>query len=136
MSAFSGIFLYIVVALWSPPHRDGAPVSKQVGNRCGGRAPPYPRLSLIHRIVAPRLGGLERVLPRPLGTLNTVSAAALANPLGACGHDPLADTSALGSPGVTRVLAEFSGNFLVAHEASSSSALIPCGFHGGPRMPS
>jgi len=110
-------------------------VSNQVGNRCGGRAPPYPRLSLIRRIVVPRLGGLERASPHPLGTQNTVGVATLATPLGACGHDPLADTSALGSPGVTRVLAEFTRNFLVAHEASSSSALIPCGLHGGPRTP-
>jgi len=106
-------------------------VSNQVGNRCGGRAPPYPRLSLIRRIVVPRLGGLEKASPHPLGTQNIVGVATLATPLGACRHDPLADTSALGSPVVTRVLAEFSGNFLVAHEVSSSSALIPCGLHGG-----
>ena len=110
-------------------------MSSQVGNRCGGRAPPYPRLSLIRRVVVPRLGGLERASPRPLGTQNTVGVATLATPLGACGHDPLADTSALGSPVVARVLAEFSRNFLVAHEASSSSTLIPCGLHGGPRTP-
>jgi len=129
--------MYVVVALWPPAHRGGgALVSNQVGNRCGGRAPPYPRLSLIRRIVVPRLGSLERASPHPLGTQNTVGVATLATPLGACGHDPLADTSALGSPVVTRVLAEFSRNFLVAHEASSSSALIPCGLHGGPRTPS
>jgi len=127
--------MYVVIALWSPHHRDGAPVSKQVGNRCGGRAPPYPRLSLIRRIVVPRLGGLEKASPHPLENQNTVGVAALATPLGACGHDPLADTSALGSPEVARVLTEISRNFLDAHEASSSSALIPCGLHGGPRTP-
>ena len=127
--------MYVVIALWSPCHRDGAPVSEQVGNRCGGCAPPYPRLSLIRRLVAPGLGGLERASPHPLGTQNTVSAVALANPLGACGHDPLVDTSTLGSPVVTRALAGFFRNFLVAHEASSSSTLTPCGLHGGPRTP-
>jgi len=127
--------VYVVIALWSPPHHDGVPVSKQVGNRCGGRAPPYPRLSLIRRIVVPRLGSLERASPRPLGNQNTVGVATLATPLGACGHDPLADTSALGSPVVARVLAEFSRNFLVAHKASSSSMLTPCGLHGGSRTP-
>jgi len=127
--------MYVVIALWSPHHRDGAPVSKQVGNQCGGRAPLYPRLSLIRRVVVPRLGGLERAWPHPLGNQNTVGIAALATPLGACGHNPLADTSALGSQGVTRVLAEISGNFLVAHEASLSSALIPCGLLGGLRTP-
>jgi len=90
---------------------------------------------LIRSIVVPRLGGLEGVLPHPLGNQNTVGIAALATPLGACGHDPLADTSALGSPEVARVLAEFSRNFLVAHEASSSSVLIPCGLHEGPWIP-
>ena len=85
--------------------------------------------------MVPRLGGLERASPHPLGNQNTVGVAALATPLGACGHDPLADTSALGSPGVARELTEISGNFLVAHEASSSSALIPCGLHGGLRTP-
>jgi len=127
--------MYVVIALWSPHHRDGAPVSEQVGNRCGGRAPLYPRLSLIRRVVVPRLGSLERASPHPLGTQNTVGVATLATPLGACGHDLLADTSALGSPGVAKMLAGFSGNFLVAHEASSSSALIPCGLLGGPRTP-
>jgi len=107
-----------------------------VGNQCGGHAPPYLRLSLLCRIVVPRLGGLERASPHPLGNQNTVGDAALATPLGACRHDSLADTSALESPGVAREHAEFSGNFLVAHEASSSSALIPCGLHGGLRMPS
>ena len=95
----------------------------------------YPRLSLIRRIVVPRLGGLERASPHPLGNQNTVSVAALVTPLGACGHDPLADTSTLGSPVVARVLAEFSRNFLVTHEASSSSMLTPCSLHGGPRTP-
>jgi len=127
--------MYVVIALWSPPHCDGALVSKQVGNQCGGHAPPYPRLSLIRRIVVPRLGGLERAPPHPLGNQNTVGVATLVTPLGACGHDPLADTSALGSPVVTRVLAEFSRNFLVTHEASSSSMLTPCGLHGGLRTP-
>jgi len=28
ISAFSRFFLYVVIALWSPPHRDGAPVSE------------------------------------------------------------------------------------------------------------
>ena len=126
--------MYVVVAPWSPPHRNGAPVSKQVGNRCRGHAPPYPRLSLIRRIVVPRLGGLERASPCPLGNQNTVGVATLATPLGACGHDPLADTSALGSPVVARVLTEFSGIFLVAHKASSRSTLTPCGLHGGPRI--
>jgi len=107
----------------------------KVGNRCGGRAPPYLRLSLIRRIVVPRLGGLERALPHPLGNQNTVGVATLATPLGACGHDPLADTSALGSPVVARVLTEFSGIFLVAHKASSRSTQTPCSLLGGPRTP-
>ena len=33
------------------------------------------------------------------------------------------------------MLTEISGNFLVAHEASLSSTLTPCGLHGGPRTP-
>jgi len=101
-------------------------VSNKVGNRCGGRAPPYPRLSFLRRIVVPRLGGLEKASPHPLGNQNTVGAAALATPLGACGHDPLADTSALGSPVVARVLTGFFWNFWVAHEAPLSSTLTPC----------
>jgi len=63
-----------------------------------GRAPVSSRLSLLRRIVVPRLDGPEKTPSHPLGNQYT-DGGPLPLPLAACGQDPLAVTTALGSPG-------------------------------------
>jgi len=62
-----------------------------------GRAPTSLRLSLVRRIVVPRLGSPEKAPSHPLGNQNT-DGGPLPLPLAACRRDPSAVTTALGSP--------------------------------------
>jgi len=82
-----------------------------------GRAPMSSRLSLFHRIVVPRLGDPERASSCPLGNQNT-DGGPLPFPLAACGQDPLAVTTALGSPGGASGLLWLFGEFPDFHGIS------------------